>query len=190
MYGKYINMSRIGKQPINIPENVEVKLEDNKIIVKGPKGTLEQELRKEVEVEIKDDFIKLTPVQKTKSSITPALWGLYRALIANMVKGVLVGFEKKLEIIGIGYKVALQGEDIVLKLGFSHPVNLKVPSGIEINIEKNIITVSGIDKQLVGQFAADIRAKKPPEPYKGKGIRYVDEVVRRKPGKKAATIEK
>lgn len=183
-------MSRIGKQPIKIPEGVEVKLDNNSIIVKGPKGTLEQELRKEIEVEIKNDFIKLTPAQKTESAHTPALWGLYRSLIANMVEGVSVGFEKKLEIIGVGYRAAVREEDLVLNVGFSHPVNLRIPPGIKVSIEKNIITLSGIDKQLVGQFAANIRKIRPPEPYKGKGIRYVDEVVRRKPGKKAATMEK
>jgi len=181
-------MSRIGKQPIQISEGVEVKLDNNSIIVKGPKGTLEQEINKAVKVEVKSNFIKVIPVLKTDE--TSALWGLTRALIANMVMGVSVGFEKKLEIIGVGYKAVAQEEDLILNMGFSHPVKLRIPSGIKINIERNIITLSGIDKQLVGQFAADIRAVRPPEPYKGKGIRYVDEVVRRKPGKKAATVEK
>ncbi len=181
-------MSRIGKQPIKIPEGVEVKLDNDSIAVKGPKGALELKLDKQIKVEIEDDFIKLTPVKKTEQS--SALWGLMRALIANMIKGVLEGFEKKLEIVGVGYRAEAQGENITLNMGFSHPVKLSIPSGITINVEKNIITVSGIDKQLVGQFAADIRAVKPPEPYKGKGIKYIDEVVRRKAGKKAAVMEK
>lgn len=181
-------MSRIGKQPIKILENVEVKIDGDSVIVKGPKGTLEQKLNKQIKAEIEGNFIKLTPIQKTSQS--SALWGLMRALIANMIKGVSDGFEKKLEIIGVGYRAEVQDENIILNMGFSHLVKLSIPSGIAVNIEKNIITISGIDKQLVGQFAADVRAVRPPEPYKGKGIKYIDEVVRRKPGKKAATVEK
>ncbi len=181
-------MSRIGKQPIKIPEGVEVKLDNNSITVKGPLGTLEQKLSSEFLVEFKDNFIKVVPVLKREQ--TSALWGLTRALIANMVNGVSVGFEKKLEINGVGYKAVVEQEFLILNVGFSHSVKLLIPAGINVSIEKNIVSVSGIDKQLVGQFAANIRAVKPPEPYKGKGIRYIDEVVRRKPGKKAATMEK
>ncbi len=181
-------MSRIGKQPIKILENVEVKIDGNSIMVKGPKGTLEQKLNEQIKVEVEDNFIKLTPLKKTDQS--SALWGLMRALIANMIKGVSEGFEKKLEIVGVGYRAELEGEKIILNMGFSHLVKLLIPSGIIINVEKNFITISGIDKQLVGQFAADIRAVRPPEPYKGKGIKYTDEVVRRKAGKKAAVMEK
>lgn len=171
-------MSKIGKQPIEVPEGVTIKLADSFVVVKGPKGELKKDLPKEVKVEIKEKQVVI--VSKDK-----ALWGLFRALIANMVEGVNKGFEKKLEIVGVGYGAKMGDKNLILKIGFSHPVEIEIPKGIEIRVEKNIITVSGIDKQLVGQTAAHIRAQKKPEPYKGKGIRYLDEEVRRKPGKKA-----
>ncbi len=178
-------MSRIGKKPISIPENVEVKVEDSKVTVKGPKGELSREIRPEIKVEIKDKEILVAPQKETKR--TKAFWGLTRALIANMIKGITEGFEKKLEIQGIGFRANLEGEDLVLYVGFSHPVKVKAPEGVKFSIEKNIITVSGIDIERVTQTAAKIRKTKPPEPYKGKGIRYVGEEVRRKVGKKAVT---
>jgi len=178
-------MTRIGKKPILIPENVEVKIEGQKIIVKGPKGELQKEIRPEIKFEIKDKEIFVLPKIKTKK--TEALWGTSWALLANMIKGVVDGFEKKLEIEGLGYKATLEGNDLILFVGFSHQVKIKTPLSIKFSVEKNIITVSGIDKELVGQIAAKIRKVRPPEPYKGKGIRYLGEVIRRKAGKKVAT---
>lgn len=180
-------MSRIGKQSIIIPENVEVKINDGQIIVKGPKGELTQSISSQIEVVLKENELLVTPRKKTKD--TSALWGLFRTLIFNMIKGVTEGFEKKLEIQGVGYRVALQGNKLVLSLGFSHPIELEAPEGIEFQVDKNIITVSGLDKQLVGQIAAKIRDLRKPEPYKGKGIRYLGEAVRRKAGKKAVGVE-
>ena len=180
-------MSRIGKKPISIPEGVEVKIEDNQVTVKGPKGELQTEIQPEVKIEIKDKEILVSPQKETKR--TKAFWGLFRALIFNMVEGVTKGYEKKLEIQGVGYKASIEGDDLVLNVGFSHSVKIEKPEGISFVIEKNIIIISGIDKQLVGQIAAKIRAVKPPEPYKGKGIRYEGEYVRIKAGKKAATTE-
>ncbi len=180
-------MSRIGKKPILIPEGVEVKVSDNKVVVKGPKGELEQEIRPEIRVNIKE--AKIFVLSQGESKKVKALWGLTRALLANMVKGVTQGYEKKLEIQGVGYRAKLEGEDLILQVGFSHPVQIKQEEGIKFSVEKNIITVSGIDKAKVGEVAAKIRAVRPPEPYKGKGIRYVGEQVRRKVGKKVVTAE-
>jgi len=180
-------MSRVGKKPIEIPEGVEVKIENSKVIVKGPKGELQREVRPEIKVEIKDKEIVVIPQKETKK--TNAFWGLTRTLIYNMVKGVTEEFEKKLQLEGVGYKVNLEGENLVLQVGFSHLVKIKKVEGINFSVEKNIITISGIDKELVGQVAAKIRKVRPPEPYKGKGIRYVGEEIRRKAGKKVATAE-
>ena len=177
-------MSRIGKQPIKIPENVEVKISEDLIMVKGPKGELSQKIKPEIKVELKDKELRINPIKETKS--IRALWGLFRVLIFNMIKGVTEGFEKKLEIGGVGYRSSLPGKKWVMNLGYAHPVEVEAPKDIEFKMEKNMITVSGIDKQLVGQIAADIRAKRKPEPYKGKGIHYLGEIVRRKAGKKAA----
>ncbi|MBU4285240.1 50S ribosomal protein L6 [Patescibacteria group bacterium] len=176
-------MSRIGKQPIIIPDGVEVKIDKDLILVKGEKGELTQKLTSEIEVEIKDKTILLKELKKTKNS--SALWGTFRALIANMTEGVSKGFEKKLIIEGIGYKAMMSGNKLVLNLGFSHSIEVEVPKMIEFKVEKNTITISGIDKQMVGQTAAEIRSYRKPEPYKGKGIRYENEIVRRKAGKKA-----
>ncbi len=175
-------MSRIGKKPILIPAGVEVKVEGRTVSVKGPKGELSRSVRSEIKVEAKDGNVFVSVQKETKS--TSAFWGLSRVLIDNMIKGVVSGFEKRLEIQGIGFKAALEGENLVLAVGFSHPVKMKIPRGIKISVEKNIIVVSGIDKELVGQITADIRKIKPPEPYKGKGIRYLGEAVRKKVGKK------
>jgi len=178
-------MSRIGKKPILILENVEVKIEGQKVMIKGPKGELLKEIRPEIKVEVKENKIFVEP--KMESKKTKAFWGLTRALLANMVMGVTKGYEKKLQIEGLGYRANLEGNNLVLFVGFSHPVKIEAPEGIKFSIEKNIITVSGFDKELVGQTAAKIRNVQPPEPYKGKGIRYVGEVIRRKVGKKAVT---
>ncbi len=180
-------MSRIGKQPIQIPEGVEVKIDGDFVTIKGPKGELKNQIRPEIKVEMKEKEIVLKPVKFLKG--TQALWGTYRSLIANMIQGTTDGFEKVLEIEGVGYKANLEDKDIVLNLGYSHSIKIKAPDGIEFKIERNVITISGIDKQLVGQVAAEIRSKRKPEPYKGKGIRYKDEIVRRKAGKKAVGTE-
>jgi len=176
-------MSKIGKQPVNIPAGVEVKLDGSLVVVKGAKGELKREIDSVIKIEKKDEQLIFSPAKKTKK--TSALWGLSRMLVANMIEGVNKGFQKKLELEGIGYRVALQGENLVLGLGYSHPVEFKAPGGIEFKVEKNTITVSGINKELVGQAAADIRKLRPPEPYKGKGIRYSGEVIKLKAGKKA-----
>jgi len=182
-------MSRIGKKTINIPDGVELKIENKKVIVKGPKGQLEQILSNNFELvqdkESKELLIK--PIKESKSN--SALWGLFRSLIFNMIKGVTDGFEKKLEINGVSYRAVVQNNNLILNLGLSHPVEIEAPKDISFEVEKNIITVSGIDKQLVGQIAAKVREQKKPEPYKGKGIRYIDEVIRRKAGKKAVGAE-
>lgn len=178
-------MSRVGKKPITIPQGVEVKIDGQKIIAKGPKGELEREVRPEISIEKKEKKIILSP--KIVSKQTGAFWGLSRSLLANMVKGVQEGYEKKLELRGVGYKANLEGENLILEVGFSHPVKIICPRGIKFTVERNIIVVSGIDKELVGNTAAKIRKVRKPEPYKGKGIRYMGEIVRRKAGKKAAT---
>ena len=178
-------MSRVGKKPILIPEGVEVKIEGQRVIIKGPKGELQREIRPEIKVEIEDKKILVLPQIETKK--TKALWGLTRALLANMVEGVTEGFEKKLEIKGIGFRASLEGEDLELYVGFTHSIRIKAREGIKFSVEKNIITVSGADLEKVSQIAAKIRKVKPPEPYKGKGIRYLGEIVKRKVGKKAVT---
>ena len=189
-------MSKIGKQLIIIPENVEIKINQQEIKVKGPQGELSQSIPPQIKLILKDlpakgsakgKELQVIPQEKSKNS--SALWGLLRALIFNMVKGVTEGFEKKLEIEGVGYRASLQGNKLILSLGFSHPIEVVAPAGIEFKVDKNVITISGIDKQMVGQIAAKIRAYRKPEPYKGKGIHYVGEVIRRKAGKKAATTE-
>jgi len=179
-------MSKIGKKPIEIPTGVTVSFDEkkNKVSVKGHKGELFLDVDFNVQVKVDDKQIILSVKKETKKSL--ALWGLSRALIANMVFGVEKGYEKQLELHGVGHKVVLKGKGLNLNLGFSHPVIFEAPEGIEFKVEKNVIIISGIDKQLVGQVAADIRSKKKPEPYKGKGIRYVGEQVRRKVGKKVA----
>lgn len=177
-------MSRIGKKPILIPEGVTVEITDGKVLVKGSKGDLSFEYKKDI-VQVKSDGkeISVEVVRDTKES--PALWGTTRARIANMVKGVTEGFEKKLELVGVGYRAKqVSNNEISMTLGFSHPVEFKAPEGIELKVEDNThITVMGIDKSIVGLTASLIRKIRKPEPYKGKGIRYQGEVVRRKPGK-------
>jgi large subunit ribosomal protein L6 len=178
-------MSRIGKKPIVIPQGIEVKYANKRLEIKGPKGSLDLAINYEAELEIKDGEIVVKKIGKSKKA--PAVWGLTRALIGNMISGVKDGYEKKLELQGVGFRMTVQGKKINLALGFSHPVEVSIPEGLEAKIiENNILVVSGRDKQLVGQFAADVRELKPVEPYKGKGFRYVGEHVRRKAGKKAA----
>lgn len=176
-------MSRVGKKPIPIPPNVTVAVTGTSVSIKGPKGELKRVLPPDIKAEAKDGALVMVPVRETKK--TAALWGLARSLVANMVEGVTAGFAKKLEFEGIGFRANLEGDTIVFSLGFSHPVRFKAPEGISLKVEKNTITVSGIDKELVGQTAAAIRNLKKPEPYKGKGIRYQGEIIRRKAGKKA-----
>lgn len=182
-------MSRIGKQPIKIPDGTEVSINDN-ILVKGPKGELSRQKPDGFLFELQDGILNIVPEESTvKSKTGPALWGLYRSLVANMIEGVSVGFKKVLELQGVGYRATVKDNNLEMQLGFSHPVIIKVPDGINFQVEKNKITVSGYDKQLVGQIAAEIRKKRPPEPYKGKGIRYENEVVIRKAGKKAVATQ-
>lgn len=175
-------MSRIGKKPIVIPAGVEVKINGNLVTVKGPKGELKQEIHPLVKVAAQGQEI-LVSVKNDEEKDQRALWGLFRSLINNMVLGVTQGFSKKLEINGIGFKAQVSGSKMILNVGYSHPVEYEILQDIQIAIEKNVITISGIDKQKVGQVAAEIRAIKKPEPYQGKGIKYVDEVIRRKAGK-------
>lgn len=180
-------MSRIGKKVILIPEGVEIKVQDNFVTVKGPKGELSYKVRPEFDIKIQEKEIAIFPNRKTKN--TSAFWGLARAIIANMAHGVSIGFEKKLSIEGVGYKANITEGTVVLEMGFSHPVNIKIPEDINCEIQKNIISIKGINKERVGQFAAIIRRVRPPEVYKGKGIRYLGEVVRRKAGKKVVAAK-
>ncbi len=177
-------MSKIGKKLIEIPDGVNVLIENGLVKVKGPKGELEYKIPRELKVTLMENKIAVLPISKSKR--TPALWGTIRAVIANMISGVTNGFEKKLEIEGIGFKAQTQGNDLVFNLGYSHQIVFKVPDGIKVDVLKNTITIGGISKELVGQTAANIRALKKPEPYKGKGIRYAGEVIKRKVGKKVA----
>ena len=176
-------MSKIGKKPIEIPTGVNVKIEAGVISVKGPKGELTKPLTEEVSVVIDGNLIKLTPAEGNKENI--AKWGLQRALIANMITGVTDGFEKVLEFQGVGYKANVKGNDLELSLGYSHPITVPGIEGITFSADKSSIKISGSNKELVGKVAAEIRAKRLPEPYKGSGIRHKGEVIKRKAGKKA-----
>jgi large subunit ribosomal protein L6 len=179
-------MSRIGKSPIDLPSGVEVKVSGNVVTVKGPKGTLTQEIQPSMSVDIDDGT--LTVSRENDERQVRALHGLTRSLINNMVIGVTDGYSKELTAVGVGYRAALKGNTLELQVGFSHPVSIEAPDGIAFDVpEPTKIIVSGIDKQMVGQIAANVRAVRPPEPYKGKGIRYVDEYVRRKAGKAGVT---
>lgn len=175
-------MSRIGKHPISVPSGVKVSVSDGKVQVTGPKGSLQIPLKPEITVGVAGSVVEVKRSDDGRSA--KALHGLTRTLIANMVKGVSEGFQKKLEIIGVGYKADVQGSNVNLALGYSHPVKYTLPKGVTAAVEKQtLITLTGPDKQVVGQVAADIRAFRKPEPYKGKGIKYSDEVIRRKAGK-------
>jgi len=174
-------MSRIGKEPINIPKGVEIKLDRSRIQVKGPKGELSVDLHSKIDINVDKEVIQLNRTDNSRTAREQ--WGLRRTLLNNAVLGVSKGFEKTLEVIGVGYKADLQGQTIVLNVGYSHPVKIDLPKGIEAKVEKNKIVLSGIDKQAVGELAAVIRRVRPPEPYKGKGIKYENEQIRRKAGK-------
>lgn len=180
-------MSRIGKLPIRIPDGVSVNVADGRCLVKGPKGELTLPLHQRVQVQIQDGTITVS-VTDPNEKRDRALWGVFRVLVANCVEGVQKGFQKQLEIHGVGYRAAVEGQHLVLNLGLSHPVKFAMPAGIVMSVEKNVVTVGGIDKQLVGETAAKIRKLRPPEPYKGKGIRYVGEHVRQKAGKVVKSV--
>ena len=176
-------MSRIGKKPVPLPKGVTAKLEARTVSVKGPKGELKLRLVPEVEAAVSDGSVAITP--REQSDRARAMWGMQRTLLNNIVRGVTEGFTEKLEISGVGYRAAVQGKNLQLQLGFSHDVLHPIPSGIQIVCEKpTAITITGIDKQLVGQVASEIRSYRKPEPYKGKGVRYAGERIRRKEGKK------
>ncbi len=178
-------MSRIGRKPISLPAGVEINIENNIITVKGPKGTLSQSIPEDIAIDQEENELLVKRPSDAKRH--RAMHGLTRALVANMVTGVTSGFEKKLEMVGVGYRAQMQGSKLVISIGFSHPVEVEAPEGIEFEVPAvTKITVKGIDKQLVGNTAAHIRAIRKPEPYKGKGLRYENEVVRRKAGKTGA----
>ncbi len=175
-------MSRIGKLPVNVPGGVDVTIDESEITVKGPKGSLCQPLTREIKVAMADNTISVTPANESKKA--RAQWGLYRVLINNMVTGVTNGFTKELAIIGVGFRAEMRGKDLMIHVGYSHPIMFRPPEGITFGIDgPTKILVSGIDKQAVGQVASDVRSIRPPEPYKGKGIRYAGEEIRRKAGK-------
>ncbi len=175
-------MSRIGNKVISLPEKVEVKVDDSNLTVEGPKGKLEWALPSGIELEQEDGEVRISRTSEDRK--LRAMHGTTRALLANMIEGVSNGFVRELEVQGVGFRAAVKGKDLDLSLGFSHPVLHPIPEGLTVTVEDNTkIKVEGIDKQLVGQFAADVRAYYPPEPYKGKGVRYKDEYVRRKQGK-------
>ena len=177
-------MSRVGNRPISVPSGVDVTVGDGQVSVKGPKGQLSERVPTEIRISVADGQVKFERPDERKP--TRALHGLARALVANMVKGVTEEFVKELEIQGVGYRAESKGKTLVLNVGYSHPVDMPVPEGLSVAVENNtIVKVSGANRQKVGQFAADVRSVRPPEPYKGKGIRYRDEHVRRKVGKAA-----
>ena len=175
-------MSRIGKKPVIIPAGVKIEKKDLTLTVTGPKGTLTLALHPKINIAVSEKEVMVDVAGKDNKR-ERALWGLFRSLIQNMVDGATKGFEKKLEVIGVGFKAGVTGSKIVMSLGFSHPVEVEIPKGLTVTADKNIISISGPDKQQVGQFAAEVRELKKPEPYKGKGIKYSDEVVIRKAGK-------
>ena len=176
-------MSRIAKKPIALPEKTEASFSTGILTIKGPLGELKKSFRPEITVKVENNEISLVPVRHSLDIL--ALWGTYASHIRNMIEGVHKNFEKKLIVEGIGFKSDVKGKELHLSLGFSHPVMREIPDGLKVTAEKNIITVSGMDTEKVGQFVAQVRALKKPEPYKGKGIRYSDEVIRRKQGKKS-----
>ena len=177
-------MSRIGKKLINIPEKVKVQLNGQKIVVDGPKGSLSRILPSLVCCTLNEEAKTLSMEKTQNTNLSQALFGLSRTLVNNMVTGVSVGFEKKLEITGVGYRAQMQGKDLLLNMGYSHPVTMVTPEGLSVKVESpTSVTISGMEKELVGEFAAKIRSVRPPEPYKGKGIAYAGEVIRRKAGK-------
>jgi len=176
-------MSHIGKQPINIESSVELTIDERDVTVKGPKGSLSWTLPKGIAIELNDGVATIKMVRERKD--LEKFYGLARSLVSNMVTGVTKGYDKKLEMVGVGYRARVDGRSLVLNVGYSHPVKINPPEGITLQVEEGIIVVSGIDKQVVGDIASKIRAIRPPEPYKGKGIKYVGEKIRRKAGKAA-----
>ena len=176
-------MSRIGSSAITIPADVTLSNDGGMIVVKGKNGELSTSLHSDVELSVADNIATLKPARDTRQA--KALWGTMRSNLNNMVVGVTEGFTRKLEINGVGYRAAMQGNKLVLSLGFSHPVEMEVPAGLKVAVENNTsVTITGADKQLLGQFASEVRAKRPPEPFKGKGVKYSDEYIVRKEGKK------
>ena len=176
-------MSRLSKIPIPLPEGVEIQILEGEVEIKGPKGTIKRGFPKEIALHMEKRQLLLSLESKKESS---AMGGLYRSLINNAIVGVSVGFEKQLQLVGVGYRASVKGDTLDLQLGYSHPIQWKIPLDLTVVVEKaTLIKISGKDKQLVGQFAANVRSGRPPEPYKGKGVRYVDEYVRRKAGKSA-----
>ncbi len=176
-------MSRVGQMPIQVPDGVDLKIGDGEISAKGKLGELSMAVADDVQVRREDNLLWVTPVNDTKRS--RAMWGTTRSLLDNLVVGVSVGFEKKLDITGVGYRAALQGRELVLQLGYSHEIRYQVPEGIKVDVPSQVeVVISGFDRQLVGQVAAEIRGFRKPEPYKGKGVRYSDEYIVRKEGKK------
>ncbi len=175
-------MSRIGKKEIVAGNNVEVSFNSGVFTAKGPKGSLERKFTSDIEIKVDGKQVMLTPIRNSNNLM--ALWGTYASHIKNMIKGVSEGFQKKLILEGVGYKSQVNGTNLVLNLGFSHPVNVEIPKELTVTADKNVVTVSGSDKELVGSFAAKVRSLKKPEPYKGKGFRYEGEIIRRKQGKK------
>ncbi|MBA3957921.1 MAG: 50S ribosomal protein L6 [Parachlamydiaceae bacterium] len=179
-------MSRKGKLPIAIPKGVDVKVSGSEITVKGPKGTLQQKMHPAISAKIENDEVHVIVIDESQD--VGNFHGLYRALINNMIDGTTQGFEKRLEMVGVGYRAAVQGHALDLQLGFSHPTKIQIPGTIQVTVDKGTaILVKGMNRQEVGQFAATVRSKRPPEPYQGKGIRYAGEFVRKKAGKTAAT---
>jgi len=179
-------MSRLGKKPVIIPKDVKIEVKDREVFVQGPKGKLSRKLTYRVNVEIKDEQLLVTRVSDSK--MDKSMHGLFRALIVNMIKGVTEGYKKELEIIGVGFKASVAGDKLNMALGFSHPVNFTIPAGIKIETPKPTqLVISGIDKELLGEVSTEIRAIYPPEPYKGKGIRFAGEIVKKKVGKAQAT---
>ena len=179
-------MSKIGKLPVSIPQSVKAQIAEKEVTISGPKGSLVVGLPRKITVSEKNGQLILTTERKSKQG--KSNWGTTRAHIANAVKGVSEGFKKQLELVGTGFRAEAAGKTLTMLIGFSHPVKFEAPEGITFSVEKLVITVEGIDRELVGQMAANIRAVRPPEPYKGKGIKYIDEVVRRKAGKAAKTV--
>jgi large subunit ribosomal protein L6 len=177
-------MSRVGKQVLAIPDKTEVTISDGVLSVKGPLGELRRAFLPTIAITVADRQVTLVPTEETL--FAQALWGTYASHISNMLQGVNKPYEKKLILEGVGFKSEVAGGNLLLALGFSHPVKIEIPKGLTVTAEKNLITMSGIDKEVVGQFAAKIRALKKPEPYKGKGFRYEGEIIRRKQGKKSA----
>ncbi len=176
-------MSRIGKNPVTIPAEINVSVDGNVIVFK--KGSVQKELDTKGNVEVKVENGQIVFASKSDDRQDRAYWGTYRALSANIIVGLTTGYQKQLEINGVGYRAAVKGNILELQLGFSHPINYEFPKGLQVSVEKNIITIKGDDKQVVGQVAAEVRSFRPPEPYKGKGVKYVEEHIRRKAGKTA-----